>query len=162
MSETRTYDISDLAWVRAARDGLHDALLARYRDLRDQYKRETKGCSWLARHVQWLDPAGEDIYIIEAKYPEVVYQQLGRFFYSLVSFDEANETVAQAAAAVDGRDGTVTIESGSDPAGCRVRVALDAGDRITIELTETRPYRLPRINYRYKRADQIGGCREKQ
>ena len=162
MSETRTYDIGDPAWVRAAYSGLYDALMARYRDLRDQYEQETKGYSWSGWTKGWMSPAGESIDTVNSKYPYVVRRPLGRISYSHERFDRISELVDKATVTIGGRGGICTIEGGSDPTGSRIRMVLDDGDRITLGLTEIRPYRLRRIKYRYEQAEQTGGSCEKQ
>lgn len=170
MSETRTYDLGDPEWEDVASYALEAALMSRYKELRDQYKQETEGYSLLDRDKRWRwrSAAGEDIGTVRSKYPDVVYKQNGERDYWTHAANSAATTIDIAASEVNiahsmivGRPCTCTIEESSNPASFRILIEVGVDFRITIWLTEAKPYRLRWFRYLYEPADQIGGCRER-
>lgn len=164
MSETKTVDLGDPEWDAVPRDALHAALMSRYKELRDQYEQETEGYSLLDRDKRWRwrSAAGEDIGTVRSKYPDVVYKRNGDYDYWLHCVNKVDTTIDIALSEVEGRPGTCAIEESSDPANFRILIEVDGDFRITIWLTEAKPYRLRWFRYLYEPADQIGGSCEEQ
>lgn len=171
MSETRKLDLGDPEWENVASYALEAALMSRYKELRDQYRQETEGYSLLDRDKRWRwrSAAGEDIGTVRSKYPDVVYKQNGERDYWTHAANSAATTIDIAASEVNiahsmivGRPCTCTIEESSEPASFRILIEVDGDFRITIWLTEAKPYRLRWFRYLYEPADQIGGSCEKR
>ena len=152
MSKTRTFELCNPEWQDVARDALRDALMSRYKALRDQFEQEAEGYS--DNRKQWRSQSGESIDAIRLKYPYPAYEIGGEDRYWMGYFFRAYDTICQADEEIKGRDGTCTVEGVSDPASIRIRIELEDGSRVTIGLCRAKPYSLPRIFHRYKPAEQ--------